>query len=190
MFMKKTQHSRINLSFFGAISWFYLQIKQSRLVQVLTALVVVLMCVVLILAINLNQESRPVEVIKVTPTAIPTELLPRQTEWLNWQRDSVLLKDGSAEVYFVDLAQDQKVEMSFTYLSPTDAEMSIVIGTISGQPTSSVNWHWGYRVAEYTRVKKADRVIFNSEASNNYGILIKPRLDMTVKANFEYRIST
>jgi len=188
--MKKTLHSRINLSFFGGISWFYLQIQQSRLVQVLTALVVVLMCAVLILAINLNQESRPVEVIKVTPNAIPTELLPRQTEWLDWQRDSVLLKDGSAEVYFVYLAQDQEIEMNFSSLNPIDAEMSIVIGTIIGPPTHSANWHWSYRVAEYTRVTKNDRVIFNSEASNNYGILIKPRLDITVEVDFEYRVST
>jgi len=110
-----------------------------------------------------------------------------QTTWLSWQSTSVRMPEGKADLFWVQLAQEQKLEMKFD-LSPSTAEISVVVGTI--RHPNSPNWSWGYREEEFPRVGDGDTIVFEADHSYDYGIWMKPRLDHTVKATIRYRFST
>ena len=165
---------------FMKLNELWLQLKSSRFIQILSIVVFVELFIIISLVNSPVSDEQPTVLEEPENNSITTE-------WLGWQEDNVVLKDGKADVYFVHLAQEQKIEMYFN-LNPSDAEISVVIGVISGPPNT--NWRWSYRVTEYGQIQNYARFVFSSESSNYYGIKLKPRLDITVDVGLKYRVST
>ena len=110
-----------------------------------------------------------------------------ETVWLAWQSTSLTLENGAADLFYVQLAAEQKIAMYFS-ISPSNQEIAVVVGTIRNP--SSANWSWGYQEEEYPRVGNDDVVVFEATHSYDYGIWMKPRLDETVHVSIKYRFST
>ena len=109
------------------------------------------------------------------------------TSWLAWQTTSIKMMDGDADLFYVELAGGQKLQMLFT-LEPSYLELSVVVGTIRNP--RSADWSWGYQEEEFSRVRSGDTIVFEAGNTYDYGIWMKPRLDRTVTAYINYRFST